>query len=130
MACLAGNPVRMFCSVDLGKILRPGGAGLVAPNAEHCRIRFSRINRWILGMLYLRSVAGFAVHMRMFARALGLGDIGVTCFAGLVSGKMLRPSCNLGNRRTPVMSVFPEAPWNHKASEHKERQGSDHKEQR
>ena len=45
------------------------------------------------------TVAGLAVHVRVLALALGVGDVGVAVFAGLVAGKL--------HRRAPQFRRWP-----------------------
>jgi len=61
-------------------------------------------------------MARFAVHMRVLAFDLHIEDIGVTRFAGLMSGKLHRAGRYLADRSTAIVSILPEARWNHVVS--------------
>jgi len=120
----------MLIRVDLRKPLRLGGAGGMAAHAEHRRVRLAGIDRWIVGVLGQWTVAGLAVHLRVFACAFGLGHIGVTGLAGLVSGKADGMSSDLADGGAAVVSVLAEAARHEKSSNNKKRQGPDSKQAR
>jgi len=56
-------------------------------------------------MLRLRSVAGFAVHMRMLARLLHIENIGVAGFAGVMTGIVHWARPNLPDRSRTIVSI-------------------------
>jgi hypothetical protein len=56
-----------------------------------------------------RAVARFAVYARMDAFRFGFRDIGMTRFAGLVTGVSDWTRTNFGERVTAIVAVDPEA---------------------
>lgn len=56
-------------------------------------------------MFGLRSVAGFAVDMHVFSALLCIGNVGVTCLAGIVSGIVYLPGGNFSDGVCPVVSI-------------------------
>ena len=57
-------------------------------------------------MFRQRSVAGFAVHVRMFALALHIQHIGVAGFASLVAGKLHGVGGDLANGGAAIVPVL------------------------
>ena len=75
-------------------------------------------------MLRLRSVAGFAVHMRMLARLLHIENIGVAGFAGVMTGIVHGARPNLPDRSRTIVSIAAKGLWNDMTSygpEHEKR---------
>jgi len=114
MACFARNSVGMIDRIDLRKSPGLGRARRVAPSAEHCGIRlYWCYRRRIIGVFCERSVACFAIHMRVLAFALHIENIAVARLAGFVSGVLYRAGCNLTDRIAAIVPVLPKATRNH-----------------
>ena len=62
------------------------------------------------------AVAGLAVHVRMLALGLGVGNIRVAGLAGLVPGKLHRVRGNLADRRPAIVPILPKGLRNHIAA--------------
>ena len=77
-----------------------------------------------------RSVAGFAIHMRMLALALQIEDIGMAGLASLVTGKFHRSGRNLANGIAAIVTVLSEALWNDVTSNHEKDHESENEESR
>ena len=67
-------------------------------------------------MLCQGSMACFAVHVGVLAFALYVQHVAVAGFASLVSSEFHWPGCNLSNGRAAIVSILPEARWNHVVS--------------
>jgi hypothetical protein len=80
--------------------------------------------------LIKRTVARLAIHVRVRAFGLGIGNIRVAALARLVPGKLHRVLGNLANRRPAIVPVLPEGFWNHVGAHHQKHQEGDHKEPR
>ena len=131
MTGFAGNAVGVVCGINLREPLGLGGTRRMASRAQHCGIRFYRRYRgWIVGVLGQRSVAGFAVHMRMLTFAFHIEDIGVAGFACLVTGEFHRASRNLPDCSAAVVPILPKARWNHEMSNDKEDDEGENEESR
>ena len=81
-------------------------------------------------MFRQRSVACFAVHMRVLALALRIENIGVTRLAGLMSGKLHRTACNFTDRIAPIVPILPEAGGNHVMSDDEKNDEGENEESR
>ena len=89
----------------------------MAARAKYSSVRLYRCHRGrIVGVFRQWPMARFAVHMRVLAFDLHIEDIGVTRFAGLMSGKLHRAGRYLADRSTAIVSILPEARWNHVVS--------------
>ncbi len=108
----------MLVGVDLGKGPGSGGADGMAAHAERSDIGFAGIDGRIGSVVRQRTVAGFAVHVRVHATGFGLGDVAVAGFAGLVAGEVQRPVSDFGDSRAAVMSVLPKAVRDHHRADH------------
>jgi hypothetical protein len=75
-------------------------------------------------------MAGFAIHMRMFALALRVGYVAVARLAGLVSCKLHRPSRHFRDGVAAVVSILAEALWNYIAPNHKKDNESENEQSR
>ncbi len=60
-------------------------------------------------MFYQRPMTRFAVDMRMHAALLHRLDVGMTSLASLVSGKVERMRCNLGDGCSAVVPILSKA---------------------
>lgn len=78
-------------------------------------------------MLRLRAVTGFAVDVSVSAGFLYVLDVGVTAFTHLMPSVVERMGGDFGDRRCPVVAVFPEALGYDAASNGPENQEGDHK---
>jgi hypothetical protein len=65
-------------------------------------------------------MAGFAIHVRVLALALLVGNIRMAGFAGLVSGKLCRVRRNFTDGGGPIVTVLPKARWDHEVADHQE----------
>jgi hypothetical protein len=84
---IAGHTAGVLSSHDLGKSGGFGGIFLMAAAAEGGDIGQLRLDgRGIIGMLSVRTVAGFAGYAGMLAGSPNLGLIGVAKDAGVLSG--------------------------------------------
>src|SRR5690348_10173708 len=114
MAGLARNAVGVIRRTDLRKSLRLGGACRMTLRAQHRCIRLHwSYRRWILCMPRQRSMAGFAVHMRVLAFVLHIEHVAVASLASLVAGKLHRSSGNLADDGAAIVPVLSEALGNH-----------------
>jgi hypothetical protein len=129
MAGLAGHAAGVLFGVDLGKSFRPGSTGRVTANAEYRSVRLAGIHGWIVGVLRLRTVTRFAVHMGVLAAAFSLSHVGVAVFTGLVSRKVNRMRGDLRNRSPAIMPVLTKGPGDNQSAKAEERQGSNREEQ-
>ena len=95
---------------DLREIPGLSGVRFVAADAQHSGVEFGRSHRGgIVSVLGERSVAGFAIHVRMLAVFLFVEHIRVTAFAGVVAGVIDGPRRNFGECIPPEVPVFAEA---------------------
>jgi hypothetical protein len=86
----------------------------MAARTKDSSVRLYRCHRgWIVGVFRQRSMARLAAHFRVLAFALHIENVGVTRFAGLMSGKLHRAGCNLADRSTAIVSILPEARRDH-----------------
>lgn len=106
----------MLLDVYLGETLGSRGGGGVTLNAEVGSINFCRRDAGVGRMLRLRSMTCFTVHMRMFAGALGAGDVGVADFARLMPRELSWPCSDLSDRGGPVMPILAECARNNIAA--------------
>jgi hypothetical protein len=122
MAGVAEHSVGVVCGNNLRKAFGLGGAGRVATGAENGCVEQYGLNCGRVvgaGVLGLRSVASFAVYMRMFSLALLVNNVGVTGFAGIVSGIPHRVGGDFANGCAPVVAILPKALWHYVMSHHK-----------
>lgn len=117
----------MICRDDLRKVLWPGRACLVAADAQQGGIQFGWRYGRVGGVVGERSVTGFAMELCMLAGGLHRYDIGMTCLAGFVAGKVNRPSCYVADCVSAIVAVLPEAARNHEAANSPEHQKADDK---
>jgi len=108
---------------NLRKALRFGGAGCVTSGTEHGRIRQNRLDcRWIVGMFGLRPVAGFAIHVRMFAVLLYVQNVHVTGLASLVPGVFGRMRGNLADGSPAIVPILSKALGDNVVAYHQKQQ--------
>jgi hypothetical protein len=82
----------------------------MASRAEHSRIRQLRHYRSrILGVLGERTVAGFAVHARVFPSLLHLQHVAMAIFTGVVTGIRDRLRRKFSQRISPIVAVLSKA---------------------
>lgn len=77
-----------------------------------------------------RSVAGFAVHMRVLAFAFHIEHVTVAGLASLMTGELHRSSCDLADCVAAIMSIPAKAWWNHEMSNNKKDNKSENEESR
>ena len=75
-------------------------------------------------------MACLAVDMRVSAFDFGIGNIGMTAFAGLVSGEFERVRSDLTDGRGTIVSVLPEGFGNDVAADHQKNKERYHKKSR
>jgi len=123
MAGFARKSLGVLCRLDLRKALGRGGARRVASGTEHGRIRQNRLHgHWILGMVGQRSMASFAVHVRMFAAVLLFRYVGVAGLASFVAGKLDRTRRDFADGIPAVVPILPEAFGHLKSAYHQKGQ--------
>ena len=81
----------------------------------------------VVRVLCQRAMTGFTSNPGMYPLALHLEDIGMAAFASLVTCEDHRPVGDVGDGRTPVMAILPEATRNKKAARHEEQHNSNQK---
>ncbi len=106
MTGLAGSSARVLLGVYLGETLGSRGGGGMAANTQSGCIKFFRCDGGVSRMRRLWPMTCFAVHVRMFADALGGSDVGVAGFACLVPGEMNWACGDLRYRGGPVMAIL------------------------
>lgn len=129
MAGIAGKSVGVVGGNDLRETLGLGRVRLMAAHAEHGRIEFGGRHRaGIVGVFGQRTVAGFAIYVRVLAISLLLEHVGMAGFAGFVAGEIDRPGCDFRERVAAIVSVFAETLRHQKASEDQKQEyaGSEH----
>ena len=110
VAAIAGQALGMFGRDDRGKPFWLGGVGFMAASAENRGIGHNGFyGRGVLGMFGLRTVAGLAIDVRVFAGRLNSKDIGMAGFAGFVTGVDDGESGNFGHGVGAVVAVLTEA---------------------
>ena len=107
-----GHALGMVGRDDLREPFRPGAVCFVTARAQHRGVGKNGLDARIFGMFGERSVTGFAVYVDMFTGFLLLEDLHVAGFAGLMSGMRDGKTGNVGERVSPIMSVFSKAPGN------------------
>ena len=109
MTGITSKTARVVGRNDLRKRLRLCGIRLVAADAQHSRIELGRSHRgWIVRVLGLRPVAGFAIHMRVLAIFLLIEHVCMAAFAGVMAGIINGPRGNFRERVPAVVPVFAE----------------------
>jgi len=99
----------MLDGVHLRVVGRLRNVLLMAARANDGCIRQSgNQRRRIFRVLRERAMAGFAIHVDVFAMTLGLGDIGMAGFARLVARVVDRTRGDFIEGRTAIMAVFTE----------------------
>lgn len=122
---LAGYPAGVLIGIDLRKIFGSCSAGGVAADAKCGGVGLAGIDRrGIVGVLCQRSVAGLAVHPRVFPGAFCLRNVGVAAFAGLVPREADGVCRNLRNGGSAIVPILPEAARDDKTADRQKRQGS------
>jgi hypothetical protein len=71
-------------------------------------------------VLGLRSVARFAIYVRMLALAFLIRHIDMASFAGFVSGKPDGMGGNIANRGGAIVAILAKCFGNHKVANHQE----------
>jgi len=113
MAGVAGETAGVICRHDLRKILWLGAVGFVTAGADDGGVEFGWLERSrIIGVLGLRSVAGFAGDHDVLAEFFLVDDVGVACLADVMSGVGDRAGGRLGDGVSAVVSVLAKAFWN------------------
>jgi len=64
---------------------------------------------WIVSVLALGSVAGFAGNVGVTAQFLLVYDVGVAALADVVAGESWRAGCGFGNGRAAVVAILAKA---------------------
>jgi len=128
MARFAGHSAGMFGCVHLRESCWLGDVLLMAPRANDGRIRKHRLqSSGIFRMFGQRPVAGFAIHMRMFAMAFGVGDVGVAGLAGLMASIVDGFGRKFTECGATIVAIFAESFRNQDASYYQEAQYSHQK---
>src|ERR1035438_1848737 len=110
MAGVAGQSGGMIGRSDLRESLWFGGISLVTADVQSCRVQFGGLDgARVCDMICQRSVACFAVHMRMPAVLLFFQDIRMTILTGLVTAETYRTSGDFGVGIAAVVSILSEA---------------------
>jgi len=110
MASVAGEPSGVICSGNLGEGFRFGAVGFVTASTDDGSVELRGLyGAGIVGMLGQGPVASLASDHDMLAQLLLIGDVGVTSFAGVVTGECDGPSGHLAKRRAAIMAILPEA---------------------
>ena len=96
---------------------------LMAADAEYGRIEFfgghgSRIVR-VLGQ---RSVAGFAIHVRVLAIFFLFQDVGMAAFASLVPREIHWPDCDFRQCVAAIVPILSKTFWDQKTTEDQEQE--------
>lgn len=113
----------MIGGSNLRKGLRLRRVGLMAAYAEHgCVQFFRRHGSRIVRVLGQRSVARFAIYVRVLAILLFFEDVGVAAFASLVPRVIDRPGCDFGQRVAPIVPILSETFWDQKPPEDQEQE--------
>ena len=87
----------MFCRSHLWKPFGLRRVGFVAAGAEYGRIEFVRFHGpWVIRVQGQRSVARFAIHMRMLAVFFLIEDVCMAGFTALVAGEFDGANSNFG----------------------------------
>ena len=126
MAGIAELTAGMFLGVDLRKA--PGLSDVFGMAADAERGDFGQFRfcaRGVVGMLRKRAVAGFAVDVGVDAFCLGLGDIGVAAFAGVMAGVGDRARGDFADGIAAKMAVAAEAVWDERTAENEEKNQAD-----
>src|SRR6185503_21030664 len=84
----------------------------------------------ITGVFCERAVACFAVHMRVLALVLGVGNIAVTGFACFMPGKLHRMGGDVCDGIAAIVAVLSEAFWNNVGSDDEKDDESQNKQPR
>jgi hypothetical protein len=107
VAGVASEASGVLCSDDLGKVFRLRAVCLVATGAEYCRIEFGGFyGSGIIRVLGQRSVAGFAIHLRMLTEVFLVKDVDMAGLAGLMAGEFNRPGRDFGHCISAVVPVL------------------------
>ena len=78
-------------------------------------VRWRGLDGRVVGMLCQRTMAGFAIHLRVHAAPLHFLDVGVAGLASLMAGVVDRMGGNLRDGSSAVVSILPKASRNKKA---------------
>jgi hypothetical protein len=114
-------PSRVFCGIDLRKIVRFGDIFRVAANAEFGDVgKLRRHARGIVGVPREGSVAGFTVDMSVDTSCLDVCFFGVAAFAGLVARKVDGQGGNFGEGVATEVAVAAETFGDECGSENQE----------
>jgi len=104
----------------LGEGLRLGGISLVTANTQHSGVEFfGRDGGRIIGVLDQRTMAGFAIDVRVPAVPFLFQNVAVTALAGLMSGEIHRPGSQLGQGISAKVSVLSKTFRNQDAAQDK-----------
>ena len=109
VAGFAGDASGVLLGVDLREVFRLGRAGRMAADAEDSGVEFGRGDRRIVGVLGQRSVAGFAVDVRVLAVLLRVQNVRVAGFARIVAREVDGTGGHLRDRVPAVVPIFPKA---------------------
>jgi len=87
MAGVAGDAAGVVRGNDLRESFRLGAVGFVAASADDGGVEFRRLDGgWVVGVLGLGSVAGFAGDDDVLAELFLIDNVGVAGLANVVSG--------------------------------------------
>ena len=118
MARFARHSARVLGSIHLRETHRLSDVLLMAAGADHRRVGQRRIQRGgIVGVNRQRSMAGLAIHVRMFPVALGFRYIRMAGFAGLMAGVTDRLGRQFAQRSAAIVSVLAERLRNKKSAQ-------------
>jgi hypothetical protein len=78
----------------------------MATGAEDGRVELGRLDGGIIRVRGLRSVARFAIHMRVLAGGFLVEDIRMAGLAGLMARELNGPGRDFGHGTSPVVAVL------------------------
>ena len=125
VAGITGKASGMICRGNLRKALGLRGVLLMTTGAEDGRVKLGRLDGGIIRVRGLRSVARFAIHMRVLAGAFLVEDVRMAGFASLVAGEFNWPGRNFGYGISAVVAVPSEAFRDEKTSDDQEYQDAE-----